>query len=1418
LNYALRGPSPYDANIVKKNFKIWLGTFSVLLLGVSPVVVPVGGFEVPAYATPGLSVVDAPVDVAPGASDTFSVNLSGFDVSASYLVVMSVESGTLSVTLSGAADALYGYTQKSGSSITAREIGFEGTYDDVLATLGGTNDITWTAPSGSPADFDFSISVTETAGPGTFYWPGDGTANSARYYKYVEGYVEGSSPGFTWLEAAAAAQSDTHTLRGINGYLARPSTYEENLFVANKVDAQNIWIGARRGSSSTTTPTCSAQAANNSDPYTQWLWVLDDRTFDNNGPSPRENWKLFFKELWHGNVSTSSNSHLTDDFWDAHNFSTDFFDGSGNVSTSEWKDSGNNLVVPWAQGEPNGGSGTGVECFAATNYQGVKGRWNDFGTSTSGLGYLIEYNAHQMTGLDSGTASATFQTAQAPGQVTNLSASLGSTQATLTWDAPAATNNSAITSYTIEYADNDSFTSATSVVTGTTATTATVSGLDGTVPTYFRVSATNGVGTGTASTASLAKGNQVISWAPETSLELADSGLTLAATLTTGDGNLGYTVVNAGTTGCTTAGSTLSFDSTGSGANGCEVRPTATSSLSSTFKDKNDAATVTFNIARGTFAISSPSSKVGVTSSSFTDVCASTCDITGFAAGDDVLVVVSKSDGTALSGRVRLGSTTGLTQSLDGYQVDATSASGFGELGFEGTQAEVNAALETLQYKSPSGGGDETLGINASLAGSVVLNGRYYQEITPGGTLNWDDARCKAKYGNSSVHDGTVALTHSGFTQATDNCTNTESRRQFNGLNGYLANITTLQEHEFLMDKAGAEAWIGGADIDTEGTWTWVDGPEAGEVFYLANTLGIERLQLNTIPGEPEPRFNYFSDDEPNNFSSLEHFAEFGFGEDGVGSSWNDCRDACSRTSFLVEYGGDGGTVLKEASTTFTVGAPTAPLQVSGASATAGNGQVTLSWSAPNTGGSAITDYVIEQFDADTSTWTVLTDGVSTATSYVVTGLTNGTSYSFRVSAKNIVGTGSVSSTVSASPTAPPPSSGGGTTGGTTPTPAPIVVPASPAPPRIITPTQPTPRPTILQGPVATPGRGFDPTIGTRATIGGAPATVAKRALPSGGLSVEAGAFQFGLNLTNPNGGGAIDNNNPSSTPELRVPTGQSTTFNGGGLLPGSQLQVWLPGPTGNTPKELARVPVRADGTFETELSFTSRQSETPVPIGRQVMQVAGFDENGNQTVVDMTINVAQGPVAPELNQADGSLPQLSPGTSLATSAGMPTPVSVVPLPDQGLLTIGDGQWIMSVGVDATEGSIDGNTGTPVVRMEQNSVAFASGDGFMPGTSASVWMFSEPTLMATVTVDEAGAFTAEFLVDPQFLPAGGHTLQIQGVGVDGFIKSANLGVVVDEPVSLTGQSSSTVVFWAIGIFIAILAILLGVFLLRRRGA
>jgi hypothetical protein len=80
----------------------------------------------------------------------------------------------------------------------------------------------------------------------------------------------------------------------------------------------------------------------------------------------------------------------------------------------------------------------------------------------------------------------------------------------------------------------------------------------------------------------------------------------------------------------------------------------------------------------------------------------------------------------------------------------------------------------------------------------------------------------------------------------------------------------------------------------------------------------------------------------------------------------------------------------------------TAPSAPSNVTAVAGNTAATVSWSAPGDGGSPITSYTVTPY-AGTVAQTPVT--VSGATSTQVTGLTNGTAYTFTVTATNAVGT-----------------------------------------------------------------------------------------------------------------------------------------------------------------------------------------------------------------------------------------------------------------------------------------------------------------------------------------------------------------------------------------------------------------------------
>lgn len=125
--------------------------------------------------------------------------------------------------------------------------------------------------------------------------------------------------------------------------------------------------------------------------------------------------------------------------------------------------------------------------------------------------------------------------------------------------------------------------------------------------------------------------------------------------------------------------------------------------------------------------------------------------------------------------------------------------------------------------------------------------------------------------------------------------------------------------------------------------------------------------------------------------------------------------------------GGQGGNVTTQAGSGSSgiviisyqsVFAPDAP---TGLTPTSGNTQVSLSWTAPaNNGGSAITDYVIDYKLSSDSSWSTFADGVSTGTTGTVTGLTNGSSYDFRVSAVNAIGQGSASGTATAIPATVP--------------------------------------------------------------------------------------------------------------------------------------------------------------------------------------------------------------------------------------------------------------------------------------------------------------------------------------------------------------------------------------------------------------
>ena len=131
----------------------------------------------------------------------------------------------------------------------------------------------------------------------------------------------------------------------------------------------------------------------------------------------------------------------------------------------------------------------------------------------------------------------------------------------------------------------------------------------------------------------------------------------------------------------------------------------------------------------------------------------------------------------------------------------------------------------------------------------------------------------------------------------------------------------------------------------------------------------------------------------------------------GTSATFTGLANGTAYTFTLVATNAAGSSPVSVPSAAVTP--RTVPDAPSAVAATAGKSQVSLAWGPPsNNGGSPITSYTVTTYTGSTVVKTVV---VST-TSAIVTGLTNGISYTFGVAATNAAGTGPATMSVAVSP------------------------------------------------------------------------------------------------------------------------------------------------------------------------------------------------------------------------------------------------------------------------------------------------------------------------------------------------------------------------------------------------------------------
>lgn len=192
-----------------------------------------------------------------------------------------------------------------------------------------------------------------------------------------------------------------------------------------------------------------------------------------------------------------------------------------------------------------------------------------------------------------------------------------------------------------------------------------------------------------------------------------------------------------------------------------------------------------------------------------------------------------------------------------------------------------------------SSGAKITINISANLVSSRIDgNGKpHYYEFVPASKIAWLNAY------------------------------NSSKTRSFNGLQGYLATITSQAEQDFIYNSIAKKGgWLGATRLRNKTTntpihdedvlpnqlssyetstaiannWYWADGPEAGLVFLNSPTAGP------TVPGAYS---NWTTaSNEPNNSNNAENCMQFAFS----GSLWNDLPNTPTNyiDGYYVEYGG----------------------------------------------------------------------------------------------------------------------------------------------------------------------------------------------------------------------------------------------------------------------------------------------------------------------------------------------------------------------------------------------------------------------------------------------------------------------------------------------------------------------------------